>query len=111
MAVRAAALTVSVALFGLWLAGPALGGADPVEPGIHVTNTAPPGSGGFQDFLNWAGWGGAVAGVLGLIITGVKFALAHKRGDDGGEQMASFGKVCTGLIVLSMAGPVVNALS
>ncbi|NHC15817.1 hypothetical protein [Motilibacter deserti] len=97
------AATLVFALTTLALARPA--------SAISVTNTRPPGTDDFQTILNWAGWGGTVAGVVGLIVVGIKFMLAHKRGDDGGEQMAAFGKVCAGLVVLAAAGPIVTSLS
>lgn len=77
---------------------------------ITVNNTAPPGTGGFQTVLNWVGWGVTVAGVAGLMAVGTKMVISHRRGDDGGEQVASLGKVCMGLIVAVAAGPIVNAL-
>ncbi|RKS80636.1 hypothetical protein CLV35_0225 [Motilibacter peucedani] len=77
---------------------------------ITVSNTAPPGTGGFQTVLNWVGWGVTVAGVAGLMAVGTKMVISHRRGDDGGEQVASLGKVCMGLIVAVAAGPIVNAL-
>ena len=60
--------------------------------------------------LNWAGWAVTVAGVAGLMVVGARMVLSHRRGDDGGEQVASLGKVCMGLIVAVAAGPIVNAL-
>lgn len=84
-------------------------GAKPANA-ITVNNAPPPGTGGFQQVLNWVGWGVTVAGVAGLMAVGTKMVISHRRGDDGGEQVASLGKVCMGLIVAVAAGPIVNAL-
>jgi hypothetical protein len=104
--VRVAVLSVTI---GAAMALVSAAGARPAGA-ITVTNTAPPGTGGFQQVLNWIGWGVTVAGVAGLMAVGAKMVISHRRGDDGGEQVASLGKVCMGLIVAVAAGPIVNAL-
>lgn len=99
------ALTISAAMSAVSILG-----SGRQASAITVNNTAPPGTGGFQTVLNWVGWGVTVAGVAGLMAVGTKMAVSHKRGEDGGEDVAKLGKICMGLIVAVAAGPIVNAL-
>ena len=80
---------------------------------VSVTPTAPPGSNGLQDLVNWAGYGGALACLGGAIYGFGKMGLSHK---DGSYGASNHGKAVgfmslLGALGLGLAPTVVNTLT
>ncbi|WP_406079037.1 hypothetical protein [Micromonospora sp. NBC_00858] len=57
--------------------------------------------------LSLIAWGGTAAGVAGVLVTGAKMAISHKRGDSS-EHMGQLGLVLGGCILVATAGPLVQ---
>ncbi|MEU8820048.1 hypothetical protein [Actinoplanes sp. NPDC048796] len=57
--------------------------------------------------LGLIAWAGTAAGVAGVLITGAKMAIAHKRGDSS-EHMGQLGLVLGGCVLVATAGPLVQ---
>lgn len=78
-------------------------------PLIDVVQQTPPGSDKILQVLGWLAWVATAAGVIGLIIVGVRMGLKNHRGE-GSDAAAGLGWVIAGLIIVASAGPIVNAL-
>ncbi|MEV7345455.1 hypothetical protein [Streptomyces sp. NPDC093544] len=59
--------------------------------------------------LGIAAWAGTVAGVAGVLITGIMMAVSMKRGESS-EHFSRLGMVLGGCVLVSTAGPIVDFL-
>ena len=95
-ALTTAASAVSVAALDALAAVP--------DPG---TGTEPPGAAAILTVLSWLAWAVFAACVAGVLIVGIKLALAFRRGE-GGEAVGQLGWVLGGAILGSSAAAVVG---
>lgn len=101
---RSVAVAVLLAGLGCFGAGPAWAAAP--TPGQQQ----PPGTQGLITMLSWGGWLVSFVCVAGLLIVAAMMALKHRRGEGGGEAMASLGWVLGACVLGSAVGPIANAL-
>ena len=74
------------------------------DPG---TGTEPPGAAAILTVLGWLAWAVFAACVAGVLIVGIKLALAFQRGE-GGQAVGQLGWVLGGAILGSSAAAVVG---
>lgn len=75
----------------------------------NPTPVAPPGADKFFTMLNWGYWVALALCVGGLIIVGVRFAIAMRNGE-GSETAKSLGLVMFGIIIVISASSLVKFL-
>ncbi len=71
--------------------------------------TAPPGSAGFLEIMQWVKWGGYAVAFVGILMIGAMFAISHRRGQ-ASEHAGSLGSWGFGVFLIGAAGPILNAL-
>jgi hypothetical protein len=71
--------------------------------------TAPPGSDKLLTILKWVSYVAIMVCVGGVIITGARMAIAHRRGSDG-EAASSLAWVMGGCILIGSASGMVTVL-
>lgn len=82
--------------------------AAPPNPG---TGVAPPGAAKFLTVLQWGAWLVTAACVAGIFIVAGSMAVRHRRGDGGAEAAGGLVWVLVACVLVSSAGPIVNALT
>ncbi|BCL25523.1 hypothetical protein ACFFS2_08785 [Streptomyces aurantiacus] len=90
--------------------------AAPVPGSSSVSNIPQPKSGApsaladaVNTVLGIAAWAGTVAGVAGIIITGIMMSMSMKRGESS-EHFSRLGMVMGGCVLVATAGPIVEFL-
>lgn len=64
-----------------------------------------------SDWIAWAKWGALVAGVIGLIVSGIMMAIGRRnRSHLAGEGAAGIPWVVAGLSLAAMAVPIANQI-
>ena len=80
---------------------------------VTVSPTAPPGSVAIQDLVNWGGYTGAAACLVGAIYGFGKMGLSHKDGNYGGSNHGRTVAMMSlaGALGLGVAPTIINALT
>ncbi|WP_018134024.1 hypothetical protein [Acaricomes phytoseiuli] len=72
---------------------------------IDVSPEQPPGGEKVLTIVKWVAWGGAIAGVIGLIICAIMMMLSHRRGE---QPAGALGLVLLGCAIVAGAGTLVG---
>jgi hypothetical protein len=81
----------------------------PFEPPGDPKATAPPGADGILMLLGWTKWLALAIAIAGLMITGARMAISHRRGE-GGEHGAAIAWVLAGVIIISGGWAILMAI-
>jgi hypothetical protein len=93
-----------------YLAGTPVPGSSGVSTIPQPTSNAPEAlSNAVNTVLGIAAWAGTVAGVGGIIVTGIMMATSMKRGESS-EHFSRLGMVMGGCVLVATAGPIVEFL-